>query len=169
MRVAKEMCRRHPELVQASGTASPPRDIAMKIILSELAQNQGIELRYDMHSPDSKSGSPAVRDDGLSPYANAAHASAALGRPGAFQPTPMHGTLEPQNALDQCPYCDEPKSRYCKETGRRHETAQGRAVRFWRHIYRQLSIASNFINTARLSKPNTCTEEYAVELDLDSI
>ena len=68
-----------------------------------------------------------------------------------------------------CIYCNEPSSRYCKETGRRHENAEERANRQWKTMFRQLAMASQFVNKARLNKPNTCVEDFGIELDLDSM
>ncbi len=66
--------------------------------------------------------------------------------------------------LESCPYCQEPSSRFCKETGRRHETTDEKGERRWKHIFRQLSLASSFVSNVRLSKKNTCLESEGVEL-----
>jgi hypothetical protein len=88
----------------------------------------------------------------------------------ASNSTPPAGTIPRTggstigSALSRCPYCNEPSSRFCKETGRRHETRDEAAERRWRHLYRQMVVASSFISMARLSKKNTCEVDDTVEL-----
>jgi hypothetical protein len=77
---------------------------------------------------------------------------------------PRTGGATVGSALSRCPYCNEPSSRFCKETGRRHETRDEAAERRWRHLYRQMVVASSFISMARLSKKNTCEVDDTVEL-----
>jgi hypothetical protein len=141
--VAKEMCRKHPELVRGVGAQASSRDVALKIFLHELSATTTGVLDYDASPNASPAASPA--------RAGTAAAAAAPPPPGVFA----------------CPYCDDGATRYCKNTGRRHEDADGKARRQWRHLFRQLQIANTFIDTARLNKANTCTEDFAVELDLD--
>ena len=78
-------------------------------------------------------------------------------------------TRGPSGKSAGCFYCNEPTSRFCKETGRRHENGTEKAIRQWRRIYRQLALASSFVSSARLAKVNTCVEEYTIELNLDDI
>jgi hypothetical protein len=70
----------------------------------------------------------------------------------------------PKSTLDSCPYCTEPGRRFCPESGRRHETADERSLRLWRTLYRQMQFHSRMANVARLDKPNTCAEEFFVEI-----
>lgn len=94
-------------------------------------------------------------------------------------PTPVAAIAQPQReasvavspagaerhtALEACPYCNEAWSRFCKETGRRHETSEERAERRWKHLFRRMSLAASFIDNSRLQKKNTCEEDYSVEI-----
>eukprot|EP00759_Apiculatamorpha_spiralis_P006091 PhF_6_TR13593/c0_g1_i1/m.21749 len=69
------------------------------------------------------------------------------------------------SSLKACPYCDEPSTRFCKESGKRHETPEERAKRRWRTTFRQLATANKFVSFARLQKVNTCAEVFTVNLD----
>ncbi len=172
--VAHEMCRRHPELVSAIGPRASARDVAIKILLTEL------QMGSPSLSPDRREGTTTA-----SPGANVSaipfhtgDSSPATVRQTSSSPNAQHRTQQhPESATGvsddvsnrKCAYCNEPATRYCKETGRRHETPGERAERQWRTIFRQVSLASRFVNSARLAKPNTCVEEFAVELDLDNL
>lgn len=163
MAVAKEMCRRHPELVRTAGTAHTARDVALKIFLQEVACNAE-ELSSIASSPRRDRSTPRAPAEAATPSPAKTHHSDPM------TPAQVLASSSPRaegSALPNCNYCNEPETRYCKNTGRRHETPQQRSVRLWKHIYRQLQVASNFISTARLEKKNTCVEEFAVELNLD--
>jgi len=69
------------------------------------------------------------------------------------------------SALSLCPYCNEPSSRFCKESGKRHETALERVKRRWHTVFRQLSVVGKLVNMTRLQKSNTCAEEFFVSLE----
>jgi len=158
--LAKEMCRRHPELLKQVGPVHSAKDVALKIFLSEAAASGNITVDG---SPHRAGGARAS----ASPTVAAAAAAPTVAVAAPVAPAAPAAPVVKVSNLERCPYCTEPSSRYCKETGRRHETTEERAYRHWRHLYRQLQIASNFIDTARLNKPNTCCEDYSVELDLD--
>lgn len=165
--VAKTMCSKHPDLVKTVGTTGTPRDVALKIFLSEVSSDPSSGFKYDVTPPRSEPRQAAAGADAATPVGSAS----ATGADGSSTSAPAAhaATVGPApNPTDrQCPYCDDAGTRYCKNTGRRHETPEEKSVRLWRHMYKQLVIASNFINTARLAKKNTCVEDYAVELDLD--
>lgn len=68
------------------------------------------------------------------------------------------------SALAECPYCDTPFTKFCHESGRRHETPEEKAERRWKHLFRQMAMMSSFVSNVRLSKKNTMVEEASVEL-----
>lgn len=70
----------------------------------------------------------------------------------------------PSSKLLECPYCTEPWRRFCPECGRRHETQSEKSIRLWRTMFRQLQFSGKIASAARLEKPNTCAEEFYVEL-----
>lgn len=162
MEVAKHMCARHPDLVRSVGPTQTARDVALKIFLQEIASRpeelssiaaspQRTALNFTSIDEQSPAQSPVQSDrhdvPDVSPSNPARSNSAA--------------------ATDRtCFYCDDASTSFCKNTGRRHETIEEKNLRLWRHIYRQLHVASNFISTARLEKKNTCVEEFEVELNL---
>ena len=70
----------------------------------------------------------------------------------------------PPTALADCPYCNEPSRPFCPESGRRHETHEERGMRLWRVMFRFLQFSSRVAQVERLSNPNTCSEEFYIEL-----
>lgn len=164
LRVARELCARHSGIVSA-GSDREARDVALRVVLAEvMAPGSSTPMgspealrHYERDvSPIKGGGSP---QPGLTSRNLDAKSSAAVSpaRSGSF------------SRMEACFYCTEPTSRYCKETGRRHENPEQRAKRQWRQLYRQMALASTFVSTARLSKVNTCVEEYAIDLNLDDI
>lgn len=159
--LAKELCRRHEGLVQSVGPTNTARDIATRILLEELQSGEPTanELR-SRNAPPAGSVLPRKRD----PTSPTSHTAPTL------LVTSGNKTLlaeEQQSLLEGrlCPYCTEPTSRYCKETGRRHQTQKERLLFLWKRLYRHYSLASQFVTAARLAKKNTCVEDYTVELD----
>jgi hypothetical protein len=153
MAVAKAMCSRHPHLIRTVGSTSSARDVALKIFLQEVAsENSRV---FDASALNTSSIPRAADTSAMIAESESARSPSCV--PG--------GKSNDQH----CAYCDEFTTRFCKNTGRRHETQEQRAVRLWKHIYRQFHVASNFISTARLEKKNTCVEDYAVDLNLDDI
>lgn len=196
--LARELCKRHEDLMQsATGMAASPRDVALKIFLAEMGGGDGQSIAGSPSPARSTTGSglfanpaspsPArmsttatnasatvpISSSGGKPSPGATAAAASSSAMTAMPSTvgsSVHGGADAQaSRLEACAYCNEPSSRYCKETGRRHETSGERATRLWRTIFRQLQCASHFIDTARLNKPNSCVEDYAVELNLDDV
>lgn len=145
--LAKEMCSRHQDLIQSVGPAKTARDIAMSILLEELQLGEPIAKQVQQSSATQQH------------YASASGG----GDTAAGITSPTSGGAN--RTLRSCPYCSEPTSRYCKETGRRHQGAEERALLYWKRCYRQFALASQFVSSARLAKKNTCVEDYAVELD----
>lgn len=142
--LAKEMCARHNDLVQEVGPRFTARDIALRILLEEMQADE----------PTAKRVRAAL------------NTAQKLSHDGAPQTGSTAATTQPPpESTFQCPYCTEPSSRYCKETGRRHQSPEQRALEYWRKIYRRFALASQFITSARLSKRNSCIEDYSVELD----
>ncbi len=70
----------------------------------------------------------------------------------------------PPTSLASCAYCDEPSRPFCPESGRRHETKDERSHRLWRFMFRWLQFSSRVAHVERLAKPNTCSEEFYIEL-----
>jgi hypothetical protein len=70
----------------------------------------------------------------------------------------------PASALGDCPYCQEPHKRFCPESGRRHESPDDKVRRMWQALFRQVQFSSRMASLARLDKPNTCAEEFYVEI-----
>jgi hypothetical protein len=70
----------------------------------------------------------------------------------------------PGTGLARCPYCDDPGRRFCPESGRRHETGVERSQRLWRSMFRSIQFSCRISSAERLEKPNTCSEEFFVEL-----
>eukprot|EP00672_Neobodo_designis_P008494 CAMPEP_0174855262 /NCGR_PEP_ID=MMETSP1114-20130205/32860_1 /TAXON_ID=312471 /ORGANISM="Neobodo designis, Strain CCAP 1951/1" /LENGTH=182 /DNA_ID=CAMNT_0016089997 /DNA_START=46 /DNA_END=594 /DNA_ORIENTATION=- len=170
MRVARVMCSRHPDVLRTVGATNSARDAALKIFMREVATENS---RAFDETELNESSIPRMADrEGVSPSPPRANASqggdgaaAAAGQSSSFQG--VNSNPVPDEHGRVCSYCDTPSTRFCKETGRRHESGEERSLRLWRHMYRQLHVASNLISTARLEKKNTCVEDYAVDLDLD--
>jgi len=162
MILAKELCQRHGAIIKGIGSSQTARDAALRILLSEI-----------------QAGEPVAKGVASRPLAVGVPVGSSSGQ---NTTTPQKlSAIKPQSrnnnnasevpkvdysAMRKCTYCNEPTSRYCKETGRRHGSSEERALLRWKAIYRQLANASHFVSTARLSKPNTCVEDYAVQLDL---
>lgn len=183
--VARALCQRHSPLVSQAGAAASPRDVALKIFLAEMAAQHGGSAALTTLSPSPDRGAPQdAAGTYVSPVRQAelpviiggrsesspSVASQKSSIAGAHNATGMETTgigASSSSPPSSCAYCSEPTSRYCKETGRRHETSAQRAVRQWRTIYRQLQCTLQFIDSARLTKPNSCVEDFSVELDLN--
>jgi hypothetical protein len=146
--LAKEMCSRHHDLIQGVGPSKTARDIAMAILLEELQTGEPIAKQVQQSN---------IGQQQVYPFS-------AGGSGGGTDTAPTSPTSGGRNVRG-CPYCSEPSSRYCKETGRRHQNAEERALLYWKRCYRQFALASQFVSSARLAKKNTCVEDYAVELD----
>ena len=165
LRVAKELCSRHAGIVDA-GNDREARDVALRVVLAEVMSPGSTT---DVGSPEAKrhfDREPTSQD------ASPARALNDTPSPKLLSPTdksPNSTRSRRSSCPESCFYCTEPSSRYCKETGRRHETPQQRASRQWRQLYRQMALASTFVSTARLAKVNTCVEEFAIDLNFDDI
>lgn len=150
--MAKEMCSRHRSMVLEIGPHCTPRDVALKILLEELHQGEPTAKKIQramnqvkqQQATLSSSEQPSAGLDDNAPTSDSNFAAA---------------------NLRNCPYCTEPSSRYCKETGRRHQNSEERAMTLWKKLYRRFALASQFVSSARLAKKNTCVEDYSVELD----
>lgn len=178
MRVARAMCERHPDLVKTVGITNSARDAALKIFLHEVAHENANAASFNVSAIEAGDGSvrrlaertpSAVGDNSpnaASPTPHRQRSASATSGQSSPDVIGVNPNAKPDANGRICAYCREPSTRYCKETGRRHESEKERAVRMWKHIYRQMHVASNFISTARLEKPNSCLEDYAVDLDL---
>ena len=173
--VASDMCRRYPGLVQEVGPGASARDVAVKILLRELQSGSPSMSKLSPPRPGAASTQGGTSPGGTSLQGGDGGRLDVTGIPYDSSPgqSPSKGQEAQQvdstgSKVEPCPYCPEPGSRYCKETGRRHETPAAKTLRQWKTIYRQLAMASQFVNTARLGKANTCVESDAIELDLDS-
>ena len=162
MRVARNMCSRHPDVLNTVGATNSARDAALKIFMREVATENS--RAFDESALDQSSIPRMAVRDGVSPSPQRARSGS---RGPAADTSGVNANPVPDENGRVCSYCDTPSTRFCKETGRRHESGDERSVRLWRHMYRQLHVASNLISTARLEKKNTCVEDYAVDLDLD--
>eukprot|EP00388_Colpodella_angusta_P007191 GDKJ01020527.1.p1 GENE.GDKJ01020527.1~~GDKJ01020527.1.p1 ORF type:complete len:170 (-),score=5.21 GDKJ01020527.1:28-537(-) len=157
--IARELCSRHVGLLDDAVSESV-RDTALRVILTEAASPGSYSPSKErifspeplkLHNDHSETFRPQLERKGSTLSTTSSRRSGGKGK-----------SLE-------CFYCNEPRSRFCKETGRRHESGLEKAMRQWRRIYRQLSLAASFVSSARLSKLNTCVEEFAIELNLDDI
>ena len=168
LRVARELCTRHAGIVDA-GSDREARDIALRVVLAEVMSPGSTT---EVGSPEAKRHFDREPSSQATP--NPSRALNNTPSPKYLSPTgKAPSTLRSRKSSsargEECFYCTEPGSRYCKETGRRHETVQQRASRQWRQLYRQMALASTFVSTARLAKVNTCVEEYAIDLNFDDI
>ena len=189
--LAEQWCSKHPEVVSASSENEKlsAMDKAIKIISLETSTDKGKSDLFRAAAPfgvsflDSIPGQPHPATDFLGARDLASSSS--------VQPSSSNNNNNNKNSqqqqqqqqpsggdtmaiagakasnLQSCPYCKEPTSRFCKETGRRHETPEEKANRRWKHIFRQYSLASSFVSNVRLSKKNTCLDQEAVELVFD--
>ncbi len=164
MIMAKELCGRHAGLVKGLGVAGSAREVALKILLHELQQGEPV-AKAVLARP--VVGTSAVA---AAPSSSSADQPGGSNKGDAAKPKIVHETIIVDfSAMRQCAYCTEPTSRFCKETGRRHGTKEERALVTWKKMYRQLQIASQFVNSARLGRGNTCTEGDSIEIDLDRL
>ncbi|CUG85644.1 Hypothetical protein, putative [Bodo saltans] len=152
--LAKEMCSRHHDLIQGIGPSKTARDIAMAILLEELQTGEPIAKQVQQSN---------IGQQQAYPFSAGGGGGAGFNGGGGTDTAPTSPTSG--RNVRGCPYCSEPTSRYCKETGRRHQNAEERALLYWKRCYRQFALASQFVSSARLAKKNTCVEDYAVELD----
>ena len=180
--LAEQWCSKHPEVVSASpeNEKLSAMDKAVKIISLETSTEKGKSELFRAAAPfgvsflDSVPGQPHPATDFLGARDLSSSANNNNNNNNT-KPTSSSATTDGTMAiagtkasnLSQCPYCKEPASRFCKETGRRHETPEEKANRRWKHIFRQYSLASSFVSNVRLSKKNTCLDQDAVELIFD--
>lgn len=174
---------KHQDVIIGDGGSSA-MDRAVKIIALETATEKGRADLFRAAAPfgasflDSIPGQPHPATDFLSARdivaaAGAAKvaAAAATGAPSPTGASASAAGLAPagtvSSALAECPYCKEPASRFCKESGRRHETPEEKANRRWKHIFRQMAMMSSFVSNVRMKKKNTCIENGAVELSFN--
>ena len=158
MIIAKELCGKHQSLVKGVGVTGSARDVALKILLHELQQGE----------PTAKTilARPLVGVSAVS----ASQQEALKANRAMDKPKIIHESIKVDfSSQRQCAYCQEPGRRFCKETGRRHGTVEERALLYWKKMFQQMAIASQFVNSARLGRPNTCTEGDSVEIDLDRL
>lgn len=184
--LAEQWCAKHPEVISHSSDSNnsslSAMDKAVKIIALETSTEKGKADLFRAAAPfgvsflDSIPGQPHPATDFLGAR-DVATISSSI-KPQQQQQQRMksrkndddHDTDDVAPAgvkaskLSECPYCKEPASRFCKETGRRHETPDEKAERRWKHVFRQLSLASSFVSNVRLSKKNSCIEDQGVEL-----
>ncbi len=145
-----------------NGSAVDPnlaRSLAVRLYASEVENSckelLTLPLGLSANSPSAspqQHGSANSAGKGTEPQQHPPSSSAIQDRKGAV------------STLPYCRYCDEPWRRFCPESGRRHETREERTRRLWRIMWRQQQFISKMTNLARLEKPNTCEEEYYVEI-----
>lgn len=165
---AREICRKHQHVIDAMKDATAPRDIALRIFLSEIAQERS-PARRASHPRASADGvgslggdsSPKVELTNPAPTPNMKH----MPQPsGEFSPG-LRSPVSERSMEFGCRYCNEPSSRFCKETGRRHETREDRARRQWKQLFQLLYNTNRFLRaTGRLRQENSCVEEFFIEL-----
>ena len=181
--LAEQWCSKHPEVVSASSENEKlsAMDKAIKIISLETSTDKGKSDLFRAAAPfgvsflDSIPGQPHPATDFLGARDLTSTSSSSNNNnknSQQQQQQPSEGDImaiagAKASNLQSCPYCKEPTSRFCKETGRRHETPEEKANRRWKHIFRQYSLASSFVSNVRLSKKNTCLDQEAVELVFD--
>lgn len=149
IRLAESLCAQHAAIINADANDESSASLVAQRILNDAA---------------SKSSAMPV---GVLPRLSLATAiGASGGGSGPTSTTPRSGLKQasPVTRLKDCPYCNDSRRRFCPESGRRHETDDERALRYWRMIVRQLQFSTTVASAARLNQENTCAEEFFVEL-----
>jgi hypothetical protein len=181
---ASNSCREHSSRIHQAATNSAEAKIVAKQMLADLALQHDSEsigvklLKSEIAVPiNAKQGSSS--GDILEATAMSAHSDIGAPHHGVMKPSRSEGadqidmtqssstalkTNGPSSNLVDCPYCDEPYRPFCPESGRRHETAEEKCQRMWRTLFRQLQFSAKMASAKRLEKPNTCAEEFYIEL-----
>jgi hypothetical protein len=153
---ARQLCRENKGDVSSAVDEETAHVAAAKIVADATMQDSSAPVGVAIAGALQRAGRESENADAVTEAAAAApsltEAERALKRKG------------PASTLASCPYCSDPSRRFCPESGRRHETEDERGVRLWRAMYRQLQFHSRMADLGRLEKPNTCAEEFYVEI-----
>jgi hypothetical protein len=154
---ARQLCRENKEEVAAAIDEETANVAAAKIVADANMHDSSQPIGVAIAAALQRAGRESANADTVTEAAAAAgppltEAERALKRKG------------PASSLSDCPYCTDPSRRFCPESGRRHETSEERGQRLWRAMFRQLQFHSRMADLGRLEKPNTCAEEFYVEI-----
>ncbi len=156
LRAAEALCAQHSSVIASDAVDEPSAvAVARRILTDTAAQNSSTTAGL------TESVVPSLRIP----------AGSAAGQSSGH--TPRRATMTPRSTLKgaspltnvmECPYCTDSRRRFCPESGRRHETKEERARRFWRTIVRQTQFSRSMASTTRLAQENTCAEEFYIEM-----
>lgn len=150
---AQQLCRENPLEAASATDAESARVAAAKIVADAALHTPAKPIGISIAETVQRARAAMQNGSGAATASSAGSAcDRALRRRG------------PSSTLRSCPYCNDSTRRFCPESGRRHESAAERSVRLWRTLYRQMQFSSRMANLTRLDKPNTCAEEFYVEI-----
>ena len=167
---AQQLCVENPEATQSATSPDAAHLAAQKIVADANAINTAMPIGVAIAAANDRrlttlkkrDGSPGRATNGADGDGDAD----AVG--GERAPTTARGLLKEshgkKSTLPDCPYCSEPHRRFCPESGRRHETAEEKATRLWRTMYRQSLFSLRLAAASRINEENTCAEEFFVEI-----